>query len=208
MLQFWGGARFLTHKTTCRCARMPRSASSRLLQFVSPIPSGRKTRPRPTYPKWKSNDVSISSMEFSWRCTGEKQVVMLLQKNMMYPQKFDEKKSWGCKKKTTCSIGFLGFLGSTSTKLPVYGMLPAPPRVEGEMSEMWIIDMIFNFCFARKCLFSRRRNTSTIHEKWMMRSSDVSYFNSTAHEIKRPWPPVSRIRSLLEKAAKCFSAIY
>lgn len=111
-------------------------------------------------------------------------------------------------KKTTCSIGFLGFLGSTSTKLPVYGMLPAPRRVEGEMSEMWIIDMIFNFCFARKCLFSRRRNTSTIHEKWMMRSSDVSYFNSTAHEIKRPWPPVSRIRSLLEKAAKCFSAIY
>ena len=56
-------------------------------------------------------------------------------------------------KKTTCSIGFLGFLGSTSTKLPVYGMLPAPPRVEGEMSEMWIIDMIFNFFLQENAYF-------------------------------------------------------
>ena len=135
--------------------------------FVSPIPSGRKTRP--TYPKWKSKDVSISSMEFSWRCTGEKQVVMLLQKNMMYPQKIDEKKVEDVKK-TTCSICFLGFLGSTSTKLPVYRMLPAPPRVEGEMSEMWIIDMIFNFFLPENAYFQEEGTLARyMKNEWCVR---------------------------------------
>lgn len=138
---FLGGGSVSHPQSTCRCARMPRSASSRLLQFVSPIPSGRKTRPRPTYPKWKSNDVSISSMEFSWRCTP---------KNLMKKKVEDVKKN-------NMFHWFFGFFGEHLNKIA--SLWDASSPSESWRRDEWNVDNRYDlqFLFCKKMLIFKKK---------------------------------------------------
>ena len=112
IFQFFGGS--VSHpQSTCRCARMPRSASSRFADLCLPYHREEK-RGQPTLSE--NQRMSLSVLWNFHEDVLEKNKLWCFCKKIWCTPKKLMKKSWGCKKNNMFHL-FFGFFGEHLNKI-------------------------------------------------------------------------------------------